>query len=328
MSYRLDTPFSNQIIFLTTQNSILRNIDGEGSEYQYNFQSPIQVQNNCQLIISITDAQLPNIMPNINSNNNKISFFIPTFSKYFTITIIDEDGSVNKNYNVNNFLSYINAKIIIEANNQFNLYGYYDENNAKIIWYCNYTFQIINTLNYPTSCLGLIGGKKDQFNNYIYYDEDNGILLNSVVSPSYHITMPSCVNFSNTRFIFLKFRNITTQNMNSYGVNDNSIIRIANNAPFGYYIFYRPNDIQRFLITKKNITNISFRLTDIDDNDLNIWSNDAQITIKLETIYKPDLRSSEEGTIFYELRKLNKKMPTEEEFKGEYNPETNEFLRE
>ena len=65
----------------------------------------------------------------------------------------------------------------------------------------------------------------------------------------------------------------------------------------------------------------------MDDNDLNIWSNDAQITIKLETIYKPELKSSEEGTIIYELRKLNKNFPIQEELKGNYNPETNEFLK-
>ena len=327
MSYNLNTPFSNQVIFLNTENSLIRNIDGEGSEYQYNFQSPIQVQNNCQLLISITDAQLPNIMPNVSANNNKISFYVPTFSKYFTITVIDSDGSVNKNYNINSFLSFVNDKITIEANSQFSLYGYYDENNAKIIWYSNYAFQIINTISYPTTCLSLIGGKKDQFNNYIYYDDDNEIILNSITNPSYHITMPSCVNFSNTRFIFLKFKNISVPNMNSIGLIDNSIIRISNNAPFGYYIFYRPNDIQRFIITKKSISNIAFRLTDMDDNDLNIWSNDAQITIKLETIYKPELKSSEEGTIIYELRKLNKNFPIQEELKGNYNPETNEFLK-
>mgnify|MGYP003672860244 FL=1 len=327
MSYNLNTPFSNQVIFLNTENSLIRNIDGEGSEYQYNFQSPIQVQNNCQLLISITDAQLPNIMPNVSANNNKISFYVPTFSKYFTITVIDSDGSVNKNYNINSFLSFVNDKITTEANSQFSLYGYYDENNAKIIWYSNYAFQIINTISYPTTCLSLIGGKKDQFNNYIYYDDDNEIILNSITNPSYHITMPSCVNFSNTRFIFLKFKNISVPNMNSVGLIDNAIIRINNNSPFGYYIFYRPNDIQRFIITKKSISNIAFRLTDMDDNDLNIWSNDAQITIKLETIYKPELKSSEEGTIIYELRKLNKNFPIQEELKGNYNPETNEFLK-
>lgn len=325
MSYNLDTPYSNQVIFLNTENAIFRNIDGDNNQYQYNFQTPIQVPINCQLLLSISDVQLPNIMPNVSSLNNKISFFIPTFSKFFTITVKDEDGTEIMNHNVNSFLNLVNYKILIESSSQFTLHGIYDSNNAKIVWYSNFPFQIINTPNFPTTCLDLIGGKKDQFNNY----SDDEILFESIVSPAYHVNMPSCVNFSNTRFIFLKFRNISVPNMNSNGVQDNSIIRISNNAPFGHYIFYRPNDIQRFLITKKNITNIAFTLTDINGNDLNIWSNDAQITIKLETIYKPELRSVEEGTIFYELRKLNKNFPVgETELKGTYNPETNEFLRD
>lgn len=325
MSYQLDTPYSNQVIFLNSENAISRTIDGDGTAYEYNFQTPIQVPINCQLLLSITDVQLPNIMPNVNASNNKISFYIPAFSKYFTITVIDDDGSVDKNYNVNSFLNVVNYKIILEAISQFTLQGVYDENNAKIVWYSNFYFEIINTPNYPTTCLDLIGGNKDNQNKY----SDSEILFESIVSPAYHINMPSCVNFTNTRFIFLKFKNISVPNMNSNGIQDNSLIRIPNNAPFGHYIFYQPNEVQRFLITKKNINNISFTLTDMNGNNLNIFSNDAQITLKLETLYKPELRSVEEGTIQYELRKLNKNFPKDDkELEGVYNPETNEFIRE
>lgn len=324
MSYQLDTPYSNQVIFLNSENAISRNIDGDGTVYEYNFQTPIQVPINCQLLLSITDVQLPNIMPNVNASNNKISFYIPAFSKYFTITVIDDDGSVDKNYNVNSFLNVVNYKILLEAISQFTLQGVYDENNAKIVWYSNFYFQIINTPNYPTTCLDLIGGNKDNKNNF----SNSEILFDGIVSPAYHINMPSCVNFTNTRFIFLKFKNISVPNMNSNGIQDNSLIRISNNAPFGHIIFYRPNEVQRFLITKKNINNISFSLTDMNGNDLNIWSNDSQITLKLETIYKPQMRSVEEGTIQYELRKLNKNFPKEKELEGVYNPETNEFIRD
>lgn len=87
-------------------------------------------------------------------------------------------------------------------------------------------------------------------------------------------------------------------------------------------------EVHRFLMHKRSIHNITFRLTDSKNNDLNIWSGDAQITVKLEFMYKPKLRSMEEGTISYELRKLAKiaKIQTEE-FEGEYNPETNSFER-
>jgi hypothetical protein len=47
----------------------------------------------------------------------------------------------------------------------------------------------------------------------------------------------------------------------------------------------------------------------------------------MKRVYKPELKSAEEGTIIYELRKLNKNFPIQDELKGNYNPETNEFLK-
>ena len=163
----------------------------------------------------------------------------------------------------------------------------------------------------------------------MYHDEENGILLNSSVNPSYHIQMPSIVNFAGTRFIFVKFKNLSVNNLNSSGSTDNAMVRIPNNAPYGYYIFYRPNEVQRFINRKRIINSLSFRLTDTQDNDINIWSSDAQITLKIEYMYKPDMRSHEEGTINYELRKLGE-IPkiTNKEFEGSYNPQTSSWIRE
>ena len=61
MSYALDTPYSNQVIFLNSQNSIYKSIDGQG-QYNYSFQTPIQLPINCEMLTSVTDAQLPNIL--------------------------------------------------------------------------------------------------------------------------------------------------------------------------------------------------------------------------------------------------------------------------
>ena len=326
--YTLDTPYSNQVIFMNSQNSVFKTINGLG-EYTYSFSTPIQLPNSCDMLISVTDAQLPNVIPNITSSNNQISFYLPTFSKYFTITIQDPNGDVDKVYNVTEWITFVNAKIVIEAVSQFSLYAEYQTTNSKIRWLCNYPFQIINTGSYPTTCFNLIGFSKNGDNSVVYYDEENGILLNSSVNPSYHIQMPSIVNFAGTRFIFVKFKNLSVNNLNSSGSTDNAMVRIPNNAPYGYYIFYRPNEVQRFICRKRIINSLSFRLTDTQDNDINIWSSDAQITLKIEYMYKPDMRSHEEGTINYELRKLGE-IPkiTNKEFEGSYNPQTSSWIRE
>lgn len=328
MSHVLDTPYSSQVIFLNSANSIYKAIDGKG-EYMYSFQTPIQLPVNCNMLISITDAQLPNVIPNVTSTNNQISFYIPTFSKYFTVTLQEPDGNVDKVYTVSDWLSFVNAAIVTESVSQFSLYGEFQQSTSKLKWFCNYPFQIINTSSYPTTCIDLIGFAKDRTNNVTYYDEEAGILLNSITNPSYHISMPSIINFSGTRFIFVKFVNLTVNNINSQGVTDNAMVRIDNNAPFGYYIFYRPMEVQRFMVHRRTINNIAFRLTNIKGEDLNIWSADAQITLKIDYIYKPEMRSLEEGTLQYELRKLGE-IPklSQKEFEGVYNPETNTFNRE
>ena len=249
------------------------------------------------MLISVTDAQLPNIIPNVTSNNKNISFFIPTFSKKFTIELRDDDGITDNVYNVNEFLAFVNAKILLEASNQFRLYGEFQSTMSKIKWLSNFPFQIINTPNYPTTCIDLLGFKKNERNEVVY--ESSEVLLSSVLNPTYHITMPSCVNFTGTRFIFVKFNNISVNNLNGSGITDNAMVRIDNNAPFGYMILYRPSEVQLFIIRKQSINNLTFSLTNTLGENLDIFSNDAQITLKIEYMYKPEMRSMEEGTINY-----------------------------
>ena len=71
--YTLDTPYSSQVIFMNSENSVFKNIDGVG-DYTYTFNTPIQLPVSCDMLISITDAQLPNVIPNVTTSNNQISF--------------------------------------------------------------------------------------------------------------------------------------------------------------------------------------------------------------------------------------------------------------
>ena len=321
-SYSLDTPYSSQVIFLNSQNSVYKSIDGAGI-YHYNLQTPVQLPTNCKMLLSIQDAQIPNISPNVGSTNNQISFSIPTFSKFFTVTVADEDG--DRVYSADEFINVVNEKILPNSLEQFTLYGIYQPTQAKVKWFCNYPFEIINNASYPTTCIDLLGFQKDFNNNLV---QNGNVLLSSIPNPSFHITMPSCVNFTGTRFIFLKFKNISVNNLNSSGLTDDAIVRIDNNVPFGYMIFYKPAEAHRFLVGKQTITSVQFTLTDTQGNDLNIFSNDAQITLKIEYIYKAEMRSMEEGTLNYELRKLAEVTKDNADLTGVYNPETNEFLRE
>lgn len=180
---------------------------------------------------------------------------------------------------------------------------------------------LAESLNYPNQKRRAVASRSYR----VKISPNNGQTF--VAGQTVNIDMPS--NLAGSRFIFLKFTNLSVNNLNSNGLTDNAIVRIDNNAPFGYYIFYRPAEVHRFIMRRRVIDSLHFRLTDTKGNDLNLWSGDCQITLKIEYLYKPSMRNVEEGTIQYELQKLAK-IPklTEAELEGVYNPETNQFLRE
>lgn len=315
-TYRLDSPFSSQVIFLNTNNSVVRNIDGVGS-YVFNFNTPIQAPLNCEMLLSVTDAQFPNVMPLINSKNNRLVFFIPIFDRIVDITIDSVFG-------VEDFLRQVNKKIALQANGLFSLIGFMID--FKIRWLCNFEFSILNTPGFETTCLELIGAKRNRFGDFV--NAKPAELLQSKLNPSNHIDMPSNVDFTGTRFIFFKFKNITVNNMNSFGELDNAVVRIDNNALPGSMIFYRPLEVQKFLIQKKNIQNIEFLLTDVNNEPINLFSGNAQVTMKIEYIYTPEQRQYDEGTILHAIRQLGKIPNADIEDAGVYNPVTNTFVRE
>ena len=45
-NYILDTPYSSQIIFMNSQNSVFKTINGAG-DYTYSFTTPIELPSNC-----------------------------------------------------------------------------------------------------------------------------------------------------------------------------------------------------------------------------------------------------------------------------------------
>lgn len=314
--YRLDTPYTSQVIHLNTNNSISRMIDGEGINY-FSFNTPIQCPLNCNMVFSITDAQFPNVMPLINESNNRIVFFVPAFSRIVDVEILPC-------YGVEDFLRIINKEIKLQANGLFSLYGKY--NNFKITWFSNYPFSILNVGNYKTTCLDLIGAKRNQYGDFI--NETANDLRVSTTNPAYSIEMDSVVNFMGVRFIYLKFKNISVNNMNSSGVLDNAIVRIDNNAQPGGMIFYRPLEVHKFLVGKKSIQNFNFILTDDKDNPINLFSSNAYITIKIDYVYNAEEREVDEGTINYTMRKLGKIPNVNINDEGVYNSFTNTFERE
>lgn len=167
-----------------------------------------------------------------------------------------------------------------------------------------YSLEILkDTTTSINSCSNLIGVSKNNNNQYIY----------PVVSsnPLYTIKLPHLINFTVSPFMFLRIENITLSNLNSTGIEDNTLIRIPVNCKRGEVIFYRPTELVRFLITRKHFDYISVELLDADENVLDLGNQEFQMNIRLEHYYKPDMRQLAEGTISHTI-KSQKEEPTKD----------------
>ncbi len=167
-----------------------------------------------------------------------------------------------------------------------------------------YSLEIIyDTTTSINSCSNLIGVSKNSNNQYIY----------PIVSgnPLYTIKLPHLINFTVSPFMFLRIENITLSNLNSGGIEDNTLVRIPVNCKRGEVIFYRPTELVRFLITRKHFDYISIELLDEDENILDLGNHEFQINLRLENYYKPDMRQLAEGTINHTI-KSQKEEPTKD----------------
>lgn len=277
MSYTLNTPYPTTTLFLNSKNCISRQSETGGVVFRYYLKQSIRPPINGDMILSVITATIPNMINNVTNANNKLSFFSEFYGNY-TVVIL------NGIYNVYEFVSYINTQL-----EGINITCSY--NNFKLTFQSTHKFRIIDIEGYETSCGGLIGLEKDSQNNFSY----KGL-------SSYVYTCPSYINFSGTPHVFIKVEGISLTNLNSNGENDGTLVRIPVNCKIGEMIIYNSTDIVQHLITSDFLQYIDLSLEDCNDNLINIGSLDFQIQLKVDIIYKPEMKSLEEGTIQHTLR--------------------------
>ena len=167
-----------------------------------------------------------------------------------------------------------------------------------------YSLEVLyDGLEEVNACSKLIGVSKNRTNKYIY----------PVVSsnPLYTIDMPGMINFSGSPFFFMKIDNITLSNLNSTGMEDNTLIRIPVNAMRGQMIFHRPTEQVKFIINRKHFDYIELDLLDDDNNHIKLEGADFQLNLRLDYFYVPEMKSLREGTISHSLE-IQKIEPTKE----------------
>jgi len=257
--------------------------------YNFEFATPIICPLNQQIIISVAEFSVPNVFPLFNSSNNVIATSESGF--VFTLTIPDTIR------NPVDFAAYWNGNKPA---------GYtatlvYNKQTFKFTFFSSFPMSIMT----ETTCGRIIG--LEYINNVVQ------LSIGSVVNPTWHLELPSTVNFRPTDQIFIKTEELTLNNVNSFGTITNTLARVPVNAQPGSIIFYRPVELNRFIIPKKTIQTLKVGLVDALQKPLDIGSQSFQLLLKVEFIYPFDDETPyDKGSIPYFI-KNELRLPDEEE---------------
>lgn len=277
MSYDLNTNIQSKTIFLNSNNCIQRD-----PYYLFNLNTVITCPLSVKMLLSVVDFSMPNIIYNVSSYTNKLSFDYGGTEYTFIIP--------PNIYSAWTFRDYIN---VLFTNELLDLVCTYNHNTFKYSFSSPIDISIINTNDYPTTCSHLIGISKNNLNVYIFPVESG--------SPNFTITMPSNINF-NMAYIFLKINNLNLTNINSYGIINDTLIRIPINCNYGEMIMYRPTEIYKFIINKSDIPRIEIKIEDIYNNTIDLLGAELQLLIKIDYVDIQDKINYTQGTIFHYIK--------------------------
>ena len=216
----------------------------------YSFELPtIEIQDNCYLYLSIQYMSIPYSFYNINEYNNYLCYSINNI----TYTLYIDIGS----YNINQLIEYINSNtdLVLTYNSQTN----------KITFTSTYDFVLFKTSN----CLELLGFK----NNLTNYYSSNLLLTSVFVCNLLSIQMINVIS------------NYTTYNFTQNNANDLSIICSVpvNTSPNSLIIYKNTNNYRSNLFVN-NISNISFKLIDQNNNPIQLNGCDFNLTIQFDIV--------------------------------------------
>jgi hypothetical protein len=257
--------------------------------YNFDFATPISVPLNMQAIISVAEFSVPYVFPLFNSSNNVIATSEAGFGFVLTIP--------NSIRNPVDFAAYWNS------NKPLNYTATLVYNKQTFTFTFFSMFPMSITTN--TTCGRIIG--LEYINNVVQ------LSIGSTINPTWNLVLPSTVNFRPTDQIFIKSEELTLNNVNSYGTITNTLARVPVNAQPGSIIFYRPVELNRFIIQKKHIQNLKVSLVDALQNPLDIGSQSFQLLLKVEFMY-PLVEDTpyDKGSIPY-FMKNELRLPDEEE---------------
>ena len=285
MSYILDTDVQSRVIFLDSVNAeTIMEQDTTNpnicyNSYKWYLNVPITCLPSHRMIVSLIDAQFPNIFYNIREGvNNYLHMLVGTTNYDIYLP--------TKQYNVETLVSYINSQI---------------SGLSVTIDYINYVLTFSTTgasfKIYGDSTIGgVIGLNRNSNGTY-----------QTKLSFANTLIMPCCFNLSGTPYVFVKILNQSLESLDS-GDNNNSISRLDINAPFGHVCFFRPPTIEQYLVHGNTIEMFNIVLMDHHGIPLCLKSSNIQLTLRIQYIKAPERDDLTLGTISNTLASHSEKL--------------------
>ena len=284
MSIPLNSNSQLKTLYLNSQLATKTN-----NIYNFEFATPIIVPLNQQAIISVAEFSVPYVFPLFNSSNNVIATSESGFG--FILTIPD---------NIRNpidFAAYWNSNKPLN----YTATLVYNKQTFKFTFFSMFPMSITT----DTTCGRIIGLE--------YINNEVVLSIGSTINPTWHLELPSTINFRPTDQIFIKTEELTLNNVNSFGTITNTLARVPVNTMPGSIIFYRPTELNRFIIPKKTIQTLKVGLVDALQKPLDIGSQSFQLLLKVEFMYPLEEETPyDKGSIPYFI-KNELRLPDEEE---------------
>jgi len=244
---------------------------------------------NQQIIISVAEFSVPYVFPLFNSSNNVIA--TSESGTPYTLTIPDTIR------NPIDFAAYWNGNKPVGYTSTL----VYNKQTFKFTFFSTFPLSITT----DTTCGRIIG--LEYINNVVQ------LSIGSTINPTWHLELPSTINFRPTDQIFIKTEELTLNNVNSFGTITNTLARVPVNTMPGSIIFYRPVELNRFIIPKKTIQTLKVGLVDALQKPLDIGSQSFQLLLKVEFMYPLEEEVPyDKGSIPYFI-KNELRLPDEEE---------------
>ena len=252
-----DTNKTGLNVYLQSDNASISR--GDANKI-FNFQDFISVPPDQNILVALTNFEMPNTLYNINSGFNTLTISGTSGSHQITLT--------PKNYNATQMKNELNSKFasasFLSDTGLSSLVVSFDDQSFKYTFTGNTNFSI-------TECS---------------FDMEIGLENQLPTTSSSSYVCIDTILLGGISSIYVGIKNLGISNLDSRGAIDNTIAKINVKSGLGGYIFYDEPENHYFVISRREINSLEVVLTDDRNRQLILNGGQFNLTLSFHYVYK------------------------------------------